>query len=322
MQTTTLFLANDIDPAYERTLVNRASRAASTKPCRAEARGACIETTSRELYLAAFERAQDYIQAGDCYQVNLSRHFAQPYRGSSIDAAWSLYRALAGSHGEPFAAFIASPWGHIVSLSPERFLNRRSGAHGDLVETCPIKGTAPRKADPAADAAARTNLRLSKKDVAENLMIVDLLRNDLGRVCETGSISVPQLCQPVTCARVHHLVSTVRGRPRAGIGSAELLRATFPGGSITGAPKIRAMEIINELEPVGRSHYCGAIGYIDVSGRLDLNIAIRTMLITDDQIHCWGGGGIVADSTASSEWQEIDAKGGAMLQRAASLNSF
>ena len=320
-RTTLLHLSPAIDTAYAQALLARLTGKPAPGGGRVETSGRLVETTSRADYFAAFERAQHYIHAGDCYQVNLARHFAQRFRGASTDAAWALYRQLARSHPEPFAAFLGSPWGHIVSLSPERFLRRARIAGSDQLETCPIKGTARRGADPVADAAARTALAHSSKDRAENLMIVDLLRNDLGRVCRTGSITVPQLYEPVTLAHVHHLVSTVRGQPRAGVGPAELLHATFPGGSITGAPKIRAMEIINELEPVGRSHYCGAIGYIDVSGRLDLNVAIRTLLVTREHIHCWGGGGIVADSTAQAEWREIDAKVGALLQSAASLSS-
>ena len=214
-------------------------------------------------------------------------------------------------------AYLATPFGHIVCLSPERFI-RYSGAR---METSPIKGTAPRHPTKNLDAASRDRLVESTKDRAENLMIVDLLRNDLGRICKPGSIRATALFQVESFANVHHLVSTISGVPRPAIDAWAALTATFPGGSVTGAPKIRAMEIINELETVGRSIYCGSIGYIDRSGAMDTNIAIRTLAFTPTGVHCWGGGGVVADSIAALELIEIEQKIGRLLHATAGLGT-
>jgi len=193
-------------------------------------------------------------------------------------------------------------WGSqaVLSLSPERFIQCRDG----LVETRPIKGTRPRVRTPEEDRALSDELLSSTKDRAENVMIVDLLRNDLGRVCTPGSIRVPQLCQLESYPNVHHLVSVVQGQLAAQHSPLSLLTAAFPGGSITGAPKIRAMQIIDELEPCQRSVYCGSLGYIDVRGSMDTSIAIRTMVADDGALHVWGGGGLVADSKADEEYTE------------------
>jgi para-aminobenzoate synthetase component 1 len=196
-----------------------------------------------------------------------------------------------------------------MSLSPERFMS----LHGHRVETSPIKGTRPRHRDPVADDMASMDLRRSEKDRAENLMIVDLLRNDLGRSCIPGSIHVDRLFELQSFPTVHHLVSTISGELREECGAFELLRDSFPGGSITGAPKRRAMEIIAELEPDPRRVYCGSILYISADGRMDSNIAIRTLLCRDEQIYCWGGGGIVADSQWQREYQETYDKVGKFL---------
>jgi para-aminobenzoate synthetase component 1 len=193
------------------------------------------------------------------------------------------------------------PEGAILSLSPERFL--LSDQQGQ-VETRPIKGTRPRGQSPEADKALADELYNATKDRAENLMIVDLLRNDLSRNCEPGSIDVPELFSIESYPNVHHLVSVIRGQLKPNTGPLQLLRDAFPGGSITGAPKIRAMEIIDELEPQRRSIYCGSIGYISCSGRMDTSITIRTLLCRDDSIYCWAGGGIVADSKIEEEYQE------------------
>ena len=247
-------------------------------------------------YRQAITRIQDYIQAGDCYQVN----FAQRFRARCKGDAWAAYRRLRAVCPTPFAAFMALEDGAIASLSPERFLrlSRRE------VETRPIKGTRPRRTDPAADAAEAQALLASPKDRAENLMIVDLLRNDLGRSCSTGSIHVPELFALESYPNVHHLVSSVTGTLAEGRDAFDLLAGSFPGGSITGAPKIRAMQIIDELEPTDRSIYCGSLLYVDVRGEMDSSIAIRTLLFKDDQVRCWGGGGIVADSDWQAEYQE------------------
>ncbi|HAQ73180.1 MAG TPA: aminodeoxychorismate synthase component I, partial [Pseudomonas sp.] len=211
----------------------------------------------------------------------------------------TLFRSRAACP-TPYAGFMALEEGAIASLSPERFLRLGAGE----VETRPIKGTRPRRTDPHADAAEAQALLASPKDRAENLMIVDLLRNDLGRSCQVGSIRVPELFALESYPNVHHLVSSVVGTLAEGCDAFDLLAGSFPGGSITGAPKIRAMQIIDELEPSDRSIYCGSLLYIDVRGEMDSSIAIRTLLFKDDQVRCWGGGGIVADSDWQAEYQE------------------
>ncbi|GAB5449752.1 MAG: aminodeoxychorismate synthase component I [Halioglobus sp.] len=259
-----------------------------------------------EVYRQQFAAIQSYIQAGDCYQVNLARHFSARCEGDP----WLAYRALRPAAEAPFSAFLSlADGGALLSLSPERFLS----LHGHRVETSPIKGTRPRYADPQADRLAAQDLRNSAKDRAENLMIVDLLRNDLGRSCVPGSILVDRLFEVQSYATVHHLVSTISGELQPGRTAWELLRDSFPGGSITGAPKRRAMQIIAELESVARGPYCGSILYVSADGRMDSNIAIRSLLCRDDTLHCWGGGGIVADSQWQSEYQETWDKVGKFL---------
>jgi len=264
---------------------------------------------TRRDYDERFERIQTYIRDGDCYQVNLAQRLAAPARGD----AWGLYRALRELSPAPFSAYLHTPQARILCSSPERFLRLT----GDWVETHPIKGTRPRARDPATDRSGAQALASSAKDRAENLMIVDLLRNDLGRVCATGSIRVPRLFQVESFANVHHLVSTVTGRLTQGRNALDLLRACFPGGSVTGAPKLRAMQIIEELEPHRRGVYCGSIGYIGHDGGMDLNIAIRTLVHNGHSLRCWAGGGIVADSTADAEYRETLDKASAMLRAAA-----
>jgi para-aminobenzoate synthetase component 1 len=248
-------------------------------------------------YLDAVNRVREYIYAGDIFQANLSQRFEAPL----VESPWNLYRRLRTRNPAPFAAFIELPDCVILSASPERFM--RVDAIG-RVETRPIKGTRPRGVSPEHDAALGRALTESAKDRAENLMIVDLIRNDLSRVCAPGSVRVRELFALEHFATVHHLVSTVVGTLLPGHDSLDLLRASFPGGSITGAPKIRAMEIIAELEPSVRGVYCGAIGYLSVTGELDTNIAIRTALGKDGRIYLNAGGGIVADSDAEQEYQE------------------
>jgi para-aminobenzoate synthetase component 1 len=256
-------------------------------------------------YRAAYEQIQRYIHAGDCYQVNLARRFEAPCEGDP----WVAYRALRAAAAAPFAAYIEDDRGTLLCLSPERFLS----LHGHHVETSPIKGTRPRYADAAADRLAADDLCNSPKDRAENLMIVDLLRNDLGRSCLPGSIHVDRLFELQSFPTVHHLVSTISGELRPDRGAWELLRDSFPGGSITGAPKRRAMEIIAELEPVAREAYCGSVLYVSADGRLDSNIAIRTLRCEGGSLRCWGGGGIVADSRLQREFQETCDKVGRFL---------
>ncbi len=257
-------------------------------------------------YTAAFERIQQYLHAGDCYQVNLAQRFAVPVTGD----LWSAYRRLRAINPAPFGAYLHTPRGQVLSVSPERFL--RVGPDG-RVETRPIKGTRPRATDPDADRALAQSLAASEKDRAENVMIVDLLRNDLGHVCRPGSVRVPSLFEVESFPTVHHLVSTVTGRLAQGRHALDLLRAAFPGGSITGAPKIRAMEIIEELEPHRRGVYCGAIGYVGFDGGMDTSIAIRTLVHSNGVARFWAGGGVVIDSGAESEYQETFDKAAAML---------
>ncbi len=259
-----------------------------------------------DAYRQAFARIRRYIDAGDCYQVNLALRFAAPAAGD----AWLGYQDLRRLNPAPFAAYLHHPGARILSSSPERFLR----LHNGRVETRPIKGTRPRAAAPEADAALARALRESAKDRAENLMIVDLLRNDLGKVCATGSVTVPELFGLESFASVHHLVSTVSGRLAPGRDALDLLRAAFPGGSITGAPKLRAIEIIEELEPHRRGVYCGAIGWLGFNGDMDSNIAIRTLVSSGGQLRFWAGGGIVADSEAAAEYQECLLKAAPMLK--------
>ena len=261
---------------------------------------------SREGYLRAIEKAKGYIVAGDIYQVNLSQRLQAPWAGTP----WELYRRLRAINPAPFAAYQDFGDFAVVSASPERFLRLA----GDLIETRPIKGTRPRGASPLEDCRMAQDLTASEKDRAEHIMIVDLERNDLGRVARTGSIDVHELMALERYATVYHLTSTIRGRLRPDRGVADLLRATFPGGSITGAPKIRAMEIIDELEPTRRGIYTGAIGYFSATGDLDLNIAIRTIVVKDGVAYAQVGGGIVHDSHPEAEYQETLDKGRALIQ--------
>ena len=248
---------------------------------------------TRGEYQAAFNKIQQYITAGDCYQVNLSQRFSVPCRGNM----WSVYRKLRKLNPSPYSAFLNLPFGQILSSSPERFLELRS----DQVETKPIKGTRPRSPVSQIDRQNMDELAESKKDRAENLMIVDLLRNDLGKTCVPGSIQVLKLFDIESFPNVHHLVSTIRGVLADNQDALSLLRSAFPGGSITGAPKLRAMEIIEELEPHRRGVYCGAIGYIGYDGDMDSNIAIRTFLYKTGILAYPSGGGIVADSVDDEE---------------------
>jgi len=252
---------------------------------------------TREAYLEAVARVREYIFAGDIFQANLSQRFEAPLEGS----AWAFYRRLRTRNAAPFAAYIDSPEAAIVSASPERFLRVDANGH---VETRPIKGTRPRGVGPEHDAALGQALAESAKDRAENLMIVDLMRNDLSRVCAPHTVRVSELFSLERYATVHHLVSTVVGDLEPGRDALHLLRAAFPGGSITGAPKLRAMEIIAELEPSRRGVYCGSIGYWSLSGDLDTNIAIRSAIVQGDRIFFSAGGGIVADSDPAQEYEE------------------
>jgi para-aminobenzoate synthetase component 1 len=251
---------------------------------------------SAEAYKLAFDKVQNYIQAGDCYQVNLAQRFRAQYSGSALDA----YLRLRESIRCPFAAYYSHLQGDVLCFSPERFLQVQDGQ----ILTQPIKGTRPRSADPKQDKALAQELENSPKDRAENLMIVDLLRNDLGTLCETGSVQVESLFELQSFSNVHHLVSSVTGTLASEHSPLELLRNCFPGGSITGAPKKRAMEIIAELEPDGRAVYCGSIAYLSFDGKMDSNITIRTLFCQSGTVDCWAGGGLVADSNCEEEYQE------------------
>lgn len=254
-----------------------------------------------EQYRQAIERIHAYIQAGDCYQVNFAQRFRAPYLGDP----WAAYQALRVACPTPFAGYLALPEGDaVLSLSPERFVK----VSQRQVETRPIKGTRPRGRDADEDVAFAQELLTSAKDRAENLMIVDLLRNDLGRTCRIGSVNVPELFSLESYPNVHHLVSAVTGELADGKDALDLIGGSFPGGSITGAPKIRAMQIIDELEPTRRALYCGSLLYLDVRGEMDSSIAIRSLLAKDGQMACWGGGGIVADSQWEAEYQETFTK--------------
>ncbi|GAB7563061.1 aminodeoxychorismate synthase component 1 [Methylobacillus methanolivorans] len=257
-------------------------------------------------YQQAFERIQRYIHEGDCYQVNLAQRFSAAAEGD----AWQAYQYLRAIGPAPFMAFMNLPGVQVLSDSPERFL-QVSGRH---VETRPIKGTRPRSSDAGEDARQAADLQSSLKDRAENLMIVDLLRNDIGKSCATGSVRADRLFVLESYANVHHLVSTVTGKLADQYEAVDLLRGAFPGGSITGAPKLRAMEIIEELEPHRRGIYCGAIGYIGFDGNMDTNIAIRTAVYSHGEIRFWAGGGIVADSEGDKEYRETWDKASTMLK--------
>ena len=265
---------------------------------------------ARDDYLERVERVLEYIRAGDIYQANFTQRFLAE-RPAGLDI-YALYRRLRAISPAPFAAYLdCGPRLRIASASPERFI--RLNASGGI-ETRPIKGTRPRHADPAADAAAAAELVASVKDRAENLMITDLLRNDLARVSAVGSVRVPVLYGLESFSNVHHLVSVVTARLRPGLGAVDLLRAALPGGSITGAPKIRAMQIIDELEEARRGAYCGSVAWIGFDGAMDSSIVIRTLSITPEAVIAQAGGGIVADSDPAEEHEEMMVKIRAQLR--------
>lgn len=260
----------------------------------------------KEDYLKAIKKAIDYIFAGDIFQVNLSQRF----ESEIAVTPFQLYKRLRTINPAPFAAFLNFEGVAVASSSPERFLRRS----GNVVETRPIKGTRPRGRTPDEDRYLAQELLSSPKDRAENIMIVDLERNDLGRVCQYGSVHVPELLTIEEYPTVFHLVSTIRGTVPPDKDNVDIVKACFPGGSITGAPKVRAMEIIDELEPTRRSIYTGAIGYLDFGGRMDLNIVIRTFIIKENRAYFQAGGGIVADSDPEVEYQETLDKARALME--------
>lgn len=260
---------------------------------------------TRQQYGEKFQRIQQYLRSGDCYQINLAQRFSADYQGDE----WQVFQQLNASNRAPFSAFLRLPDNAVLSVSPERFL----WLENQQIQTRPIKGTLPRLADAEQDAQQAQRLANSAKDRAENLMIVDLLRNDIGRVAQPGSVKVPELFVVEPFPAVHHLVSTITALLPERTPATELLRACFPGGSITGAPKVRAMEIIEELEPQRRNAYCGSIGYISACGTMDTNITIRTLFTESGRIYCSAGGGIVADSQEQAEYQETFDKVGRIL---------
>ena len=256
------------------------------------------ENLDLDQYSSCFTKVRNYTYDGDCYQVNLAKRFTAKVSGSS----WASYCYLRSLSPAPYGAFMKLPFADILSNSPESFIQ---SINGDVI-TSPIKGTRARNhGDAVKDQKVAQELFNSEKDRAENLMIVDLMRNDLSRCCELGSVKVPKLFAVYSFANVHHLISTVTGRLKKGMHSLDLLRSCFPGGSITGAPKIRAMEIIEELEPHRRGLYCGSIGYVGVDGDLQTNIAIRTIVIKGGVARFAAGGGLVIDSDLEQEYQEI-----------------
>jgi len=261
---------------------------------------------NKSAYADAFMKIKKYIHEGDCYQVNLAQRFNAEVEGDP----WLAYQLLRSINPSPFGAYMNYPDFQVLSNSPERFLSVKD----KIVQTKPIKGTRPRSADKVEDKALQDTLLASKKDQAENLMIVDLLRNDISKNCALGSVQVPKLFDIESFPNVHHMVSTVTGKLREQRSALDLLRGCFPGGSITGAPKLRAMEIIEELEPHRRGIYCGAIGYIGFDGNMDTNIAIRTIVHKNKKMYFHAGGGIVFDSDVDAEYQETFDKAAAMMK--------
>jgi len=262
--------------------------------------------TPFDKYEKAFQKLKYYIVEGDCYEANLTQRFTATYEGDPFSA----YLLLRQENPSPFAAYLNYPDHKVLSCSPERFLK----LDNNVVEAKPIKGTRPRHADPKIDKKMANELLRSEKDRAENLMIVDLLRNDLSRTCQPGTVKVPSLFELESFPAVHHLVSTVTGVLADDKTAIDLLKNAFPGGSITGAPKIRTMEIIEELESHRRGIYCGSIGYISYDQNMDTNIIIRTLLVENNTLFCGAGGAIVADSEVHAEYQECHDKVGRIFK--------
>ena len=293
--------------------INRSTLPASTERFEAPGPEGLTSDFTTGGYQTAVQRVIDYIYAGDIFQANLSQRLLFPQQESAID----LYGKLRSRNAAPFAGYFSADDWNIISASPERFLKVDRGH----VETRPIKGTRQRHSSPEADLYTRDELRESEKDCCENVMIVDLLRNDLSRVCEAGSIRVPRLCDVEMYETVQHLVSVVEGQLRADNDIWDLLSATFPGGSITGAPKVRAMEIIAELEPTVRGPYCGSFFYVGFDGQMDSSILIRTFTQRHGWLQCPVGGGIVAQSEPRAEYEETLHKTEGMLRALADVGS-
>ena len=298
-----LFFRHGVQRWFE--IGDLASRIAPESPAHCE-RPVFSSQCVREAFCASVARAQEYIAAGDIYQVNLSHRFSAAWSGEP----WAFYEALRHYSPAPNAAFMDLGGRSVLSTSPELFLKMS----GRSICTRPIKGTRPRRSDPMADEKSAFDLITSPKEVSELVMITDLERNDLGKVCDFGTVSVPELLKLERHEQVFHLVSTVEGRLRSGVDHAGALRSCFPGGSITGAPKKRAMEIIAELEPVPRGIYTGAVGWLGYNEESAFSIAIRTVVIEGNEASFHVGAGIVADSVPEAEWQEtLDKAAGILL---------
>jgi anthranilate/para-aminobenzoate synthase component I len=261
---------------------------------------------SKVQYMKMVRRCKEYIAAGDIYQANLSQRFSVPFHQD----AWSLYQVLRGINPAPFGGFLQMGDFQLVSASPERLVRLQSG----IVETRPIAGTRPRGGNLREDQGMRSDLLSSEKERAEHLMLVDLERNDLGKVCRYGSVHVDEFMGTEQYSHVMHIVSNIRGELSSGKQSLDVIRAVFPGGTITGVPKVRCMEIIEELEPSVRGPYSGSFGYINLSGELDLNLIIRTFVIKNNRAYIQVGGGIVADSEPEYEYRETLYKAEALLE--------
>jgi anthranilate synthase component 1 len=265
-----------------------------------------LEEEAPERYLHGVARIKSYIQDGDVFQVNLARRWQGQLNGEAI----ALYHALTQSNPAPFGGLAKLDDAYLISSSPERLVRVRHG----VIETRPIAGTHPRSSDPAQDVQLKAQLLSTAKERAEHVMLVDLERNDLGRICKPGSVTVPALLEVATYAHVHHLESTVRGELRVGVTPGEVIRALFPGGTITGCPKVRCMQIIRELEAAPRLAYTGSMGYLNHDGSLDLNILIRSFMLQGTQLQFWAGAGIVADSVAERELNETRVKAKGLLR--------
>ena len=291
---------------YDRFEIHEGRKHFQASPSTPHPASSVTSESTREDYIRKVEKIRELIEAGDCYQVNLSQKFSSIVQHPSD----VIYRRLREISPSPFAAYLNLGDAQILSSSPESFLS----VDQRHVTTRPIKGTRSRGATADEDSRLVKELEGSEKDRAELLMITDLERSDLGRVCIPGSVRVSELAKVESYPQVHHLVSTIEGDLSEGKDIVDLLRAVFPGGSITGAPKIRAMQIIREIEPHTREVYCGAIGFISSNGKAQFNVAIRTMVIKDGSAHFWSGGGIVADSEPEAEYEEMLTKAKGMME--------
>ena len=300
---TTLVYSSAVDRKWIDNIVETVS---STQIAPSNFKVGAIDSNFRDSeYRQSVDQIRKRIASGECYQVNFAQRFTAKYKGDLLSA----YLKLRSQLPSPFSCFFETEYGAVLSLSPERFIH----LHDDQVTTQPIKGTIHRSPDPVLDRELANQLSRSVKNRAENLMIVDLLRNDLSKICQHDSVRVDKLFELQSFANVHHLVSTISGTLKQETTPIDALMACYPGGSITGAPKIKAMEVIEELEPNRRSVYCGSIGYIDGRGRSDTNIAIRTIVANKSSLYVWGGGGIVYDSDPSEEYQESITKIGIII---------